>query len=87
MLEGSEPVAGHDDATAMRLNCYVGDRIRQARVRQGMSLAELADLIGTQQSAVSDYEAGLERISAKVLYRIAVTLRVTLASLFGASPL
>ena len=32
---------------------------------------------------MANYEAGLERVSASILFKIAVTLEVTLASLFG----
>ncbi len=83
MLDGSKPVGRAGDPASIRLDCYVGDNIKRARVRQCMSLVDLGHAIGVQESSIANYEAGLEKVGSTVLYKIAVTLDVTLASLFG----
>ncbi|MGI4793191.1 MAG: helix-turn-helix transcriptional regulator [Janthinobacterium lividum] len=83
MLDRSELTGRSGGHASARLDCYVGGNIRQARNRQDMSLVDLGQVLGVQESSMADYESGRERLSATMLYRIAVTLDVTLASLFG----
>ncbi len=54
-----------------------------ARERRAASLDDLARAVGTSLSSIVSYEAGTEKISPAMLYRIAMTLGVTLGSLFG----
>ena len=86
MLDRSEPLGRSGNHASARLDCYVGNNIRQARTRQGLSLVDLGHAIGVQESLVANYESGLERIGSTVLYDIAIVLNVTLASLFGVAP-
>ena len=83
VLDRSEPLDGSGGHASARLDCYIGGNIRRARTCQGLSLADLGRAIGIQESSVANYESGLERVGATLLYEIAVTLDVTLASLFG----
>ena len=74
------------DAEATRRLClYIGESIRQARSRQRTSQADLGRALGIEASLIADYEAGLEKASPAMLYKIAVTLDTTLGSLFGMS--
>ena len=70
-------------AATKRLSLCVGKNIRQARSRRRISQTELGHALGIEESLIADYEAGLQKVSPMMLYRIAVTLDTTLASLFG----
>ena len=83
MLENLDSPGKLDIAASTRLDCYLGNNIRQARNRYGLSVTELCYALCLQEDLLTKYEAGLERISASMLYNIAVALNVTLASLFG----
>ena len=83
MLEKFEPVGRSGVDASARLDWYIGDNIRRARARQGTSLAELSYSLGLHETSVARYEAGLQPVGSALLYKIAVTLNVTLASLFG----
>ena len=73
-----------DSADATRRLCLcIGENIRQARARRGTSQANLGYALGIEESQVANYEAGLEKISPRMLHKIAVTLDTTLGSLFG----
>ena len=74
-------LADGTDATK-RLCLCVGKNIRRARSRQGISQADLGQALGIEASLITSYEAGLEKVSPAMLYKIAVTLDTTLASLF-----
>ena len=73
-----------DSADATRRLCLcIGENIRQARSRQGISQADLGHALGIDEALIANYEAGLEKISPTILYEIAVALDTTLGSLFG----
>lgn len=50
--------------------------IRYYRLQAGLSQAELADAIGTQQAEISRIESGAQDVSAKRLKRIAAALGI-----------
>ena len=83
MLGRSEPMGRSGGHASARLDGYLGDNIRQARACRGISLEDLGHMLGIHESTLAAYESGLEKVSATLLYRIAATLDVTLASLFG----
>lgn len=56
----------------------LGERIRQAREKRGLSQEEFAALISRDQRAVSEYEHGKRRISVTDLPTIAQALEVPL---------
>lgn len=78
-----KPGSAGSAAAKKRLCVYVGENIKQARSRQGTSLAELGDALGIEGSLIASYEAGLENISSTMLCRIAAMLDTSLRSLFG----
>lgn len=59
----------------------IGDRIREARKRAGMSQAELAARAWVYPSQISNYERGLVTPRWRVLSRIAKALGVPVGDL------
>ena len=55
---------------------YVAIKIKQARLRQGLTQADVADLIGKQRAAYAQYERGAAAIDMDVWARIAKVLRL-----------
>jgi transcriptional regulator with XRE-family HTH domain len=62
----------------------LGARIRARRRTMGLTQAGLADSLGLSFQQVQKYERGANRVSASMLYRIAVSLGVSVAWLFEA---
>jgi transcriptional regulator with XRE-family HTH domain len=61
---------------------YVGNRIRQRRIMNGLSQQQLADLIGTTYQQEHKYERGINRVSAGRLYSIAQALEASIGYFF-----
>jgi transcriptional regulator with XRE-family HTH domain len=81
MVDGADWIAR--STGPRQIDRYVGARIRTARERQATSVEDLAAAVGSSISLIAGYEDGLEKVSPAMLCRIAVTLDVTLGSLFG----
>jgi transcriptional regulator with XRE-family HTH domain len=62
----------------------LGQRLRAARARRGMTLRELARRIGISPSLVSQIETGKAQPSVKTLYAITTELGVSLDAMFVA---
>lgn len=60
----------------------VGQRIRDAREKNGISVRELARRIDVSASHVSQVERGLASFSVRALYTVASVLGVSMDSLF-----
>jgi transcriptional regulator with XRE-family HTH domain len=56
----------------------LGNRIREARERLGISQEELASAVSKDQGAISEYESGKRRLSAVDLPTLAEALKVSL---------
>jgi len=54
----------------------LGRVLQEARLIRGVTQAQLADMIGYSQRAISDIENGVTQVHAVVLYHIARALRV-----------
>lgn len=67
------------------VDLYVGGKIREARIRRGMSQAELAQRIGITYQQAHKYERGVNRTSASRLLLIAGALGVEICDLLPAS--
>jgi transcriptional regulator with XRE-family HTH domain len=63
----------------------VGDRIREERVRRGLSLRGLARNLGVSASLISQIETGRSRPSVSTLYAISRELDISLDEVFDAS--
>lgn len=63
---------------------YVGRRIRDERLRAGMSQGELAERIGVAFQQLQKYERAANRVSASRLWLLAEALGQPIASFFPA---
>jgi transcriptional regulator with XRE-family HTH domain len=62
----------------------IGDRIRQARLKAGLTQVELAALCGLRQGHITRIETGdIGEIKAETLRRIALALQVSADWLLG----
>lgn len=59
----------------------IGERIRELRIREGISQQELADRCNFEKSNMSRIEAGRTNPTLKSLYRISVALGIPLREL------
>ena len=64
------------------LQVAVGEQVRLQRLGRGLSLAQLARIIGVSEAELAAYERGDKRISSGVLWDLAEALDVPLSSLF-----
>ena len=64
----------------------IGGLIRDARKHRGLTQTQLADVLGTSQSAVHRIEAGNQNLSLEMVNRIAAALDSTLISVGGTGP-
>jgi transcriptional regulator with XRE-family HTH domain len=62
----------------------VGERIREARLKRGLSLRGLARAVGVSASLVSQIETGKSQPSVSTLYAITTVLRISVEDLFDA---
>lgn len=69
------PAAGHGDPEALD---GIGRRLREERVRAGISQRELARRLGLSASLISQLESGQSRPSVGTLYSIVTELGVSL---------
>lgn len=58
-------------------NQQIGERIRNARVKEGLTQKELGGLIGRTESSVTKYERGDIEIPLSIMDKIAGKLKVT----------
>lgn len=69
-------------ATADPVDLFVGERLKAARLRLGLSQAELGKAMNLSFQQVQKYERGTNRISASMLMRAAKALGVAVADFF-----
>ena len=60
----------------------VGGRVRELRIRAGMSQTKLGEALGVSFQQIQKYENGANRMGASRLVQIATALNVPLAHLF-----
>ena len=79
-------VAGGDTrGRAVHEGGSLGDKLRAARRRRGLSLREASGLAGLSVSHLSAIERGTRNISLAGLQRLAVALGISVSDLFGSS--
>ncbi|WP_338868483.1 helix-turn-helix transcriptional regulator [Spirosoma sp. SC4-14] len=61
----------------------VGQLIREARQKKGLSQLELAELLGITKGAVSGYETGKQNLTVGTLHKIALALDMPLKITLG----
>jgi len=67
---------------AVKLDRHIAGRVRELRIKHGLSLDALARNSGVSRSMISLIERGESSPTAAVLHRLAIALSTTLASLF-----
>lgn len=67
---------------AQDIDRYIGDRLRQRRVMNGLTQQRMAELIGVTYQQAHKYESGTNRIAAGRLYVIAQVLGVEVGYFF-----
>lgn len=82
MIVRRDPRTASDLARAVDLR--VARRIREQRLRIGMTQQKLAELIGVAFQQAHKYEHGISRISVGRLYYIATALQAPIAYFFAA---
>ncbi len=60
-----------------------GERLAVFRKQKGMTQIELAQMVGTSQPLISDYERGRLQLSADMAVRFALALKVSCDELLG----
>ena len=76
-------MANKSEAAADPIDVAVGARIRLLRKVRGLSQQALAEAAGVTFQQIQKYERGANRVSASKLARIAKTLSVPVAEMFG----
>jgi transcriptional regulator with XRE-family HTH domain len=76
-------MARNPEAAADPVDVAVGARIRLLRKMRGLSQQALAEAAGVTFQQIQKYERGSNRVSASMLSRIARTLDVPVAEMFG----
>jgi transcriptional regulator with XRE-family HTH domain len=56
------------------MDVFIGERIREERLKSGLSQEKLGELVGLTFQQIHKYEIGLNRISASKLYEISQTM-------------
>jgi len=65
-----------------RVDIHVGKRLNALRVRQGLSPADVGDVLSVSQRQIERFEAGHARPSARQLFILAKLFDVSVASFF-----
>ena len=66
--------------------CYFGENLRRIRKEKGLTQQELADLISTTHSSISDWERGVSYPQTIWVYEIAHKLDIPPESLITEMP-
>jgi transcriptional regulator with XRE-family HTH domain len=61
---------------ASPMDMFIGRRVRIRRTSRGMTQQDLSGLLDVDCDNLASYEAGIERINAKLLFQIARLLEV-----------
>jgi ribosome-binding protein aMBF1 (putative translation factor) len=72
----SVPIEETDFWKEMQSN-RVGNLLAGARLKEGITQAQLAEKLGIRQNMISDYERGRRRLSPSMAKRIAKALHIT----------
>lgn len=75
-----------DNGEPNPVDSHVGERIRQRRLRLGMTQTELAKAIGLTLQQIQKYERGINRVSSSRLFDLSSALQVTVGFFFDEMP-
>jgi len=79
----TEPRAGAGRPRAGALDVLVGKRARERRLALGLTVQELAAVLGVPYQQLHKYETGANRLSAGRLFLLAEALGVEVGHFFG----
>lgn len=68
---------------AKKSRSTLGERLREARIKAGLSQAELAERMGTTQPAIAYWERGAQRLRSDVVARLSEILGLSTDELLG----
>lgn len=68
---------------AKKSRSMLGARLTEARIKAGLSQAELAERMGTTQPAIAYWERGAKRLRSDVVARLSESLGVSADELLG----
>jgi transcriptional regulator with XRE-family HTH domain len=68
------------------IDAYIGARMRERRLKLGMSQDELGKELGVTFQQIQKYETGQNRVSAGRLFDICKALGLSLSSMFERDP-
>ncbi len=75
-------ISGALDTSGRTLDQYLGNTVRQLRLRHGLTIADIAQMAGISRGMLSKIENGQTSPSLDTLAQIASALGVTLSNLF-----
>jgi len=61
----------------------IGERLRQLRLRRGLTQVEVAEKLGIDQTLVSDYELGVVRLHGALIVGFAKVLKASADEILG----
>jgi transcriptional regulator with XRE-family HTH domain len=64
----------------------VGERLRTLRIERGLTQVQLAEMVGTHQTALSQVEVGRRGVSLDQILKLARALKVTPDQILGETP-
>ena len=79
---GTEPRARPGRPRAGEVDALIGKQMRERRLALGLTMQELAAVLGVPHQQVHKYETGANRLSAGRLYRLAGALGVEVGHFF-----
>lgn len=64
----------------------IGDRIKEARLRAGLTQEELAKMVGVTKGSIANYETGVSVPKVECLYPLMAALGVDANYVYGVTP-
>lgn len=68
------------------VDLHVGQRVREFRKQRKLSQTKLGERLGVSFQQIQKYEKGINRISASVMYQLAVALECEIADFYRGLP-
>lgn len=80
-----EEIRSASSRSPTKVDRQVGEKIRELRAAQNLTLSELGQELGISHQQLQKYETGTNRLSAGMLANVARALRVPISELFQSS--
>lgn len=76
----------NDQRATNAIDEHIGGKVRERRLKMGMSQEQLAELIGVTFQQIQKYEKGVNRVAASRLYAMTGALDVEITYFFDGLP-